>query len=103
MASARKKSSSRSRASRRTVASTRADFAARTNRAAAKQFAVCVRNDGYKASLELRKIYEVLDDAFGEKHDFVRVIDESGEDYLYPTEYFVRVPASLQQKLRDIA
>jgi hypothetical protein len=105
MASARKKSNSRTRSSRKTVASTRADFSARTNRhgRTAKRFAVCVRNDGYKASLELRKIYEVLADAFGEKHNFVRVIDESGEDYLYPSEYFVRVPASLQQKLRDIA
>ena len=68
-----------------------------------KRFVVCVRNDGYKASLELRKLYEVLDDAFGEKHKLVRVIDESGEDYLYPSDYFVRIPESLQQKLRKIA
>ena len=78
---------------------------ARANRhiARGKRFVVCVRNDGYKASLELRKIYDVLDDAFGQKHNLVRVIDESGEDYLYPSEYFVQVPASLQQKLRKIA
>jgi hypothetical protein len=68
-----------------------------------KRLVVCVRNEGYKASLELRKLYEVLDDAFAEKHKLVRVIDESGEDYLYPSDYFVRIPASLQQKLRKIA
>jgi hypothetical protein len=68
-----------------------------------KRLVVCVRNEGYKASLELRKLYEVLDDAFAEKHKLVRVIDESGEDYLYPSDYFVRIPAALQQKLRKIA
>jgi hypothetical protein len=68
-----------------------------------KRLVVCVRNEGYKASLELRKLYEVRDDAFAEKHKLVRVIDESGEDYLYPSDYFVRIPASLQQKLRKIA
>ncbi len=53
-----------------------------------KSFAVCVRNDGYPASLELRKIYEVLPDADAAKHGQVRVIDESGEDYLYPSGFF---------------
>ena len=87
MASARKKSSSRSRSD------------------GAAAFAVCVRNEGYPASLELRKIYRVLPDAFGEQHGFIRVVDESGEDYLFPSDYFVAVdlPASLRQKLRRIA
>jgi hypothetical protein len=49
-----------------------------------KHFAVCVRNDEYEGALELRKIYEVLEDPDAEPHDLVRVIDESGEDYLYP-------------------
>jgi hypothetical protein len=68
-------------------------------------FAVCVRNDDYKASLELRKLYAVLPDEFGEEHDMIRVVDESGEDYLYPNSYFVRVelPRSLQQALEKIA
>ena len=70
-----------------------------------KTFAVCVANEGYKASLEVRKIYELLDDPFARDHDLVRVVDESGEDYLYPAQFFVRLelPAALQQKLKRIA
>ncbi len=52
---------------------------------------ICIRNEGYTASLEKRKIYLKLPDAEAERHHFVRVIDESGEDYLYPQEYFVAV------------
>ncbi len=61
--------------------------------AARKRFAVCLRNDGYEASLEKRKIYEVLSDLEAERHDQLRVVDESGEDYLYPEawhEYFAK-------------
>ena len=47
-----------------------------------RSFAVCVRNDGYEVSLELRKIYEVVPDKVAARHRQVRVIDESGEDYL---------------------
>lgn len=57
-------------------------------------FAVCVRNDGYEASLEKRKLYEVLPDTGAAKHDHIRVIDESGEDYLYPADFFVPVQLS---------
>ncbi len=56
-----------------------------------KTLAVCVRNDQYEVSLERRKIYELLPDAEAERHGQVRVVDESGEDYLYPAEYFVRL------------
>jgi hypothetical protein len=56
-----------------------------------EQFAVCVKNDDYPASLELRKIYEVMPDQKAAKHGLVRVIDESGEDYLYPQDYFVPI------------
>lgn len=59
----------------------------RTNRK--KQFVVCVRNTGYPASLELRKIYQALPDADAGSHGLMRVIDESGEDYLYPRTFFV--------------
>jgi len=52
------------------------------------QFAVCVSNAEYPASLELHKIYRVLPDEEAEKDGDVRVIDESGEDYLYPADYF---------------
>jgi hypothetical protein len=52
---------------------------------------VCVQNAGYPASLELRKIYEVLPDPDASTHGLIRVIDESGEDYLYPNNFFVRI------------
>lgn len=53
------------------------------------QFVICVRNKGYPASLELGKAYRLLKDEHMSKHSQVRVIDESGEDYLYPEDYFV--------------
>ena len=56
-----------------------------------KRFAICVRNNGYPASLEVRKIYPVIPDAAAESHDCLRVIDESGEDYLYPADCFVQI------------
>ena len=64
------------------------------------KFAVCVCNDGYPVSLELRKIYQVLADKKAAKHDLMRVIDESGEDYLYPEKFFV--PIRLPQALREV-
>jgi len=59
------------------------------------QFAVCIKNKDYSASLELRKLYRVVPDASAAKLGQVRVIDESGEDYLYPATYFV--PLQLPQ------
>ncbi len=55
------------------------------------QFVVCVKNDGYPASLELRKLYQVLPDPAASEHNQIRIIDESGEDYLYPATYFVPI------------
>ncbi len=52
-------------------------------------FVICIDNSEYPASLEKRKIYEVLEDASAAKLGQLRVIDESGEDYLYPEECFV--------------
>jgi hypothetical protein len=75
-------------------------------RASVKQhYAVCVRNDDYPASLELRKLYPILEDAFASEHGLMRVIDESGEDYLYPDDFFVRIelPASVEKALANIA
>jgi hypothetical protein len=66
--------------------------------AARKRFAVCLRNEGYEVSLEKRKIYEVLADLEAERHEQVRVIDESGEDYLYPESFFAEI--ELPQPLR---
>jgi hypothetical protein len=54
----------------------------------AKQLVVCIDNDGYAASLEKRKIYVALRDAGAEKHSMLRIVDESGEDYLYPKAFF---------------
>ena len=53
-----------------------------------KQLVVCVDNDGYPASLEKRKIYVALRDQAAEKQGFLRIIDESGEDYIYPKTFF---------------
>jgi len=53
-----------------------------------RNFLLCVRNDGYKASLERWKIYQALFDHDAGKHQQVRVLDESGEDYLYPATLF---------------
>jgi len=63
------------------------------------RFAVCIKNTGYVASLELRKLYEVIEDPEAEKDDMIRIIDESGEDYLYSSERFVfaPLPASVEQ------
>jgi hypothetical protein len=54
----------------------------------AKQLVVCVDNDGYPASLEKRKIYVMLRDIQAERHGLLRIVDESGEDYLYPKAFF---------------
>lgn len=55
-----------------------------------KQFAVCVKNDDCE-DLEKRKVYEVIPDEDAAREGYVRVVDESGEDYLYPESYFVRI------------
>jgi hypothetical protein len=62
---------------------------------------ICVDNRSYESSLETRKLYEVLPDRMAEKHNQVRVIDESGEDYLYPEKFFapVRLPHITKEKL----
>jgi len=69
------------------------------------RFVICIRNDDYPASLEKRKIYETLPDADAEKHHQVRVVDESGEDYLYPEVYFVpvKLPKATEQALVNAA
>ena len=53
------------------------------------RFALCLDNTSYPASLERRKAYQILPDAQAEQHHSLRVIDESGEDYLYPADCFV--------------
>ena len=63
------------------------------------QFAVCVKNEGYASSLELCKIYQVVEDTRAEEHGLIRVIDESGEDYLYPVEFFaaIELPRAVEE------
>ncbi|HEX4605665.1 MAG TPA: hypothetical protein VH724_16815 [Candidatus Angelobacter sp.] len=58
---------------------------------AGSQYAVCVKNDGYPASLELRKIYRIMRDSSAKKLGMLRVVDESGEDYLYPEDHFIAI------------
>jgi hypothetical protein len=60
-------------------------------RVSSGQFVLCVSNESSRASLEVRKVYQALPDPVAASRGFVRIIDESGEDYLYPSEYFVPV------------
>jgi hypothetical protein len=55
------------------------------------KFFVCVNNDGYHASLEKRKLYQVIEDRDAEVLNLVRIIDESGEDYLFPSNHFLGI------------
>ena len=70
-------------------------------RVAQRQFAVCVNNAGYEASLERNKIYVIVPDADAERDGDIRVVDESGEDYLFAADRFVAidVPAAVQASL----
>ena len=65
------------------------------------KFVVCIKNDGYQASLEKRKIYQVEADIDAQKHQLLRIIDESGEDYLFPSSIFspISLPQSLVKEL----
>jgi hypothetical protein len=70
-----------------------------------RRFAVCVRNAGYEASLERNKIYVVIPDKAAERDGDLRVIDESGEDYLFDADRFVAVdvPAAVRASLLKTA
>ncbi len=64
-----------------------------------KQLVVCIKNDGYPASLAKRKIYVSLPDPAAERHGLVRIVDESGDDCLYPKAFFrsVALPQSVRK------
>jgi len=66
------------------------------------KFLLCIENEGYEASLELRKLYERLPDKEAERHKQVRIIDESGEDYLYPSDFFAPISLSVQTRTKLI-
>ena len=89
MASAKKKSNAS------------ATSTSRRKRRDESQFVVCVANDGYPASLERHKIYRVLPDKQADRDGDLRIIDESGEDYLYPAKWFVpvKVPQAVKTSL----
>jgi len=65
------------------------------------QFAVCIDNEGYEASLEVGKLYRVVPDVKAESHGYIRVVDESGEDYGYTISRFFRleIPRPLEKAL----
>jgi hypothetical protein len=70
-----------------------------------KHLFVCINNDGYLASLEKRKIYVALRDAQAEGHGLVRIIDESGDDYLYPKTLFrpIALPQAVKKAVLNAA
>lgn len=67
-------------------------------------FAICIHNGEYAGTLELRKVYAIVEDSAAEKRNFIRVIDESGDDYLYPQSWFVpvAVPENVEQLLHEL-
>lgn len=69
------------------------------------KFVICMKNKGYEASLELRKVYQVVPDPEAQALDQIRVIDESGDDYLFPADYFapVDLPASVAEQVERTA
>ena len=69
-----------------------------------KPFALCVDNADYRASLVLGKVYRIIPDPEAAKDDLVRIVDESGEDYLYHKVHFVFVdfPKAIAQKIRSL-
>jgi hypothetical protein len=70
------------------------------------QFVICVQNEGYPASLELWKVYRILPDKKAAQHKLVRIVDESGEDYLYDQGWFIPIklpPAAKEAMLAAAA
>jgi hypothetical protein len=68
-------------------------------------FVICIKNDDYPASLEVRKLYPRVPDRDAEQHGQIRVVDESGEDYLYPQEYFqaIELPIEVERSIAGAA
>ncbi len=68
-------------------------------------FALCINNEGYEASLEVGKLYRIIADADAAGHGYIRVVDESGEDYAYSTERFfpLELPLAIEEALISAA
>ena len=66
-----------------------------------QEFVICINNQDYPASLQLWKVYRVLPDEKGARHKMIRVIDESGEDYIYPAQGFVSIqlPQAIEKQI----
>lgn len=69
------------------------------------RLAICINNTNNELSLELRKVYQVVEDELAEKRNYLRIIDETGEDYLFPKENFVIVslPAKSAESVLALA
>ncbi|HDZ00162.1 MAG TPA: hypothetical protein ENH52_01675 [Nitrospirae bacterium] len=65
------------------------------------QFVICIKNDDYPASLELRKIYQVIPDIQAAEHQRFRIVDESVEDYLYRADYFIPIDLPIQIRKKN--
>jgi hypothetical protein len=76
----------------------------KTEQAPSNQFAVCLNNEGYKASLEVGKIYRVIVDEEGSANGLIRIIDESGEDYAFSANRFypIEVPKPVEEVLLSV-
>ena len=70
-----------------------------------QSYAMCVRNEQFAASLEVRKLYPIVTDSDAEAEGLIRIIDESGEDYLYPAKLFQRLvlPSEVRRALRAVS
>jgi len=66
------------------------------------KFVVCINNKDYPVDLQLHKIYRVISE--NELPDFIRIMDESGEDYLYPVDYFapIQVPEQVKKSFDEL-
>ncbi len=84
----------RSTGTKRTASGAKSSRSSASSREQRPHHVVCVENRGYPASLERRKIYVTIADAEAERTGFVRVIDESGADYLYPKRLFAAIRLS---------
>ena len=71
----------------------------------AVRFAVCITNEGYEASLEIGKLYRIVPDPQAQRHGYIRIVDESGEDYGYAADRFVSmaVPKPVEEALLKAA
>ena len=88
----------KSTGTKRTVSAVKRPRSSGSSREVRGKFVVCVSNDGFEASLEVRKIYQTVRDPKAEKLGLVRVIDESGEDYLYAQGFFSEIALTPELK-----